>query len=59
VVAVQLSAGNVAVQSVVAPVVNTTLPVALEGSAAEYVTDCPKLCDVGAVDAVYALTVMV
>ena len=41
VVAVQVVAGNVAVQSVVVPVVKVTEPVALEGSAEEYVTDCP------------------
>ena len=54
--ALQLNAGSVAVQSVVAPMVNVTVPVALEGSAAVYVTDCAYVCGDGNADAVKALT---
>ena len=56
-VAVQLLAGSVAVQSVVLPVVKVTVPVALVGSVEEYVTDCPYTCGDGSAAAVNALTV--
>ena len=39
-VAVQLSAGSVAVHSVVPPTLKVTVPVALEGNVAVYVTVC-------------------
>jgi hypothetical protein len=56
VVAVQLNVGNVAVQSVVPPILNVTVPVALEGSAAVYVTVCRYVCGDGNAVAVNALT---
>jgi hypothetical protein len=40
VLVLQLNAGSVAVHNVVPPMENVTVPVALEGSAAVYVTDC-------------------
>ena len=59
VAAVQLSAGSVAVQSVVPPMLKVTEPVALEGSAAVYVTDCVYDCGDGSAVAVNALTLTV
>jgi hypothetical protein len=59
VVAVQLSVGNVAVQSVVPPMLKVTEPVALEGSAAVYVTVCVYACGDGNAVAVNALTLTV
>ena len=46
-VAVQLNAGNVAVHSVVPPMLKVTVPVALEGNAAVYVTVCRYVCGDG------------
>ena len=54
--AVQLNAGNVVVQSGVPPMLKVTVPVALEGSAAVYVTDCVNACGDGNAVAVNALT---
>ena len=54
--AVQLNAGRVTVQSVVVPLVNVTVPVALEGSAAVSVTGCAYAWGDGDADAVKALT---
>ena len=54
--AVQLDAGSVVVQSVVPPMLKVTVPVAIEGSTAEYVTDCVYACGDGDADAMNELT---
>jgi hypothetical protein len=58
-VAVQLSVGSVAVQRVVPPMLKVTDPVALEGSAAVYVTVCVYDCGDGSAVALNALTLTV
>lgn len=52
----QLIAGSVVVHRVVPPMEKVTVPVALDGSAAEYVTGCSHVCGDGVADAVNAVT---
>ena len=54
--ALQLNAGKRAVHSVVPPMLKVTVPVAVEGRAAVYVTDCVYACGDGNAVAVKALT---
>ncbi len=56
VLVLQLIAGNVVVHNVVPPMEKVTVPVALDGSAAEYVTGCSHVCGDGSAVAVNALT---